>query len=45
MLSPYNLNFLVYKDTLIEEHIAGIPVDVFIDTMLEKCTEGKISNS
>ena len=25
ILSPYNLNFLVYKDTLIEEHIAGIP--------------------
>ena len=42
MLSPYNLNFLVYKDTLIEEeHIAGIPGDVFIDTMLEKCTEAE----
>ena len=34
ILSPYNLNFLVYKDTLIEEHIAGIPGDVFIDEML-----------
>ncbi len=43
MLSPYNLNFLVYKDTLIEEHIAGIPGDVFIDTMLEKCTEAEKS--
>ena len=39
MLSPYNLNFLVYKDTLIEEHIAGIPGDVFIKDMLPNCTE------
>ncbi len=39
MLSPYNLNFMVYKDTLIEEHIAGIPGDEFISTMLPKCTE------
>ncbi len=39
MLSPYNLNFLVYKDTLIEEHIAGIPGDVFIKDFLPKCTE------
>lgn len=41
MLSPYNLNFLVYKDTLIEEHIAGIPGDVFIKEMLPKCTESE----
>ena len=39
MLSPYNLNFLVYRDTMIEEHIAGIPGDVFIKEMLPKCTE------
>ncbi len=39
MLSPYNLNFLFYKDKLIEEHIAGIPGDVFIKEMLPKCTE------
>jgi len=38
MLSPYNLNFLVYKDTLIEEHIAGIPGDEFIKNMLPKCS-------
>jgi hypothetical protein len=37
MLSPYNLNFLVYKDTLIEEHIAGIPGDEFIKNMLPNC--------
>lgn len=41
MLSPYNLNFLVYKDTLIEEHISGIPGDVFIKDMLPKCTESE----
>ncbi len=39
MLSPYNLNFLVFKDTLIEEHIAGIPGDVFIKEFLPKCSE------
>lgn len=38
MLSPYNLNFLVYKDTLIEEHIAGIPGDVFIKDYLPDCS-------
>ncbi|WP_346881196.1 hypothetical protein [uncultured Algibacter sp.] len=37
MLSPYNLNFMVYKNTLIEEHIAGIPGDEFIKNFLPKC--------
>ena len=37
MLSPYNLNFLVCRDTLIEEHIVGIPGDEFIKTMLPNC--------
>lgn len=41
MLSPYNLNFLVHEDTLIEEHIAGIPGDFFIKEMLPKCTESE----
>ncbi len=41
MLSPYNLNFLVYKDTLIEEHIAGIPGDVFIKDKLPNCNESE----
>ncbi len=41
ILSPYNLNFLVYKDTLIEEHIAGIPGDVFIKDMLPSCSESE----
>ena len=39
ILSPYNLNFLVYKDTLIEEHIAGIPGDTFIKEILPSCSE------
>lgn len=43
MLSPYNLNFLVFKDTLIEEHIVGIPGDEFIKNMLPSCTESEKS--
>jgi hypothetical protein len=39
ILSPNRINFLVYKDTLIEEHIIGIPGDVFLKKMLPKCTE------
>jgi hypothetical protein len=30
LLSPYNLNFLINQDTLIEEHVAGIPGDEFL---------------
>jgi hypothetical protein len=33
--SPNKINFLVDKDTLIEEHISGIPGDDFIKTKLE----------
>ncbi len=43
ILSPYNLNFLVYKDTLIEEHISGIPGDVFIKDYLPKCNASEKS--
>ena len=39
ILSPHRINFLVYKDTLIEEHIAGIPGDVFIEEELPLCNE------
>ena len=39
ILSPDKINFLVYQDTLIEEHIMGIPGDVFIKTLLADCTE------
>ncbi|MBP4140311.1 hypothetical protein MW871_07370 [Flavobacterium sp. I-SCBP12n] len=38
ILSPDKINFLVYQDTLIEEHIMGIPGDVFIKTLLADCT-------
>lgn len=31
ILSPNRINYLVDRDTLIEEHIAGIPGDQFID--------------
>jgi hypothetical protein len=43
MLSPYNLNFLVHKDTLIEEHISGIPGDEFIKDMLPNCSKSEKS--
>jgi hypothetical protein len=35
LLSPNRLNFLTSGNTLIEEHIAGVPGDVFIDKWLE----------
>ncbi len=41
MLSPYNLHFLVYKNTLIEEHIAGIPGDEFVKNMLPNCDKSE----
>ena len=34
ILSPDKIHFLVYKDTLIEEHIMGIPGDVFMEEHL-----------
>ncbi|WP_038030916.1 hypothetical protein [Thermonema rossianum] len=36
LLSPNRINFLVFRDTLIEEHIAGIPGDAFIKRYLER---------
>ncbi|MCK5638262.1 MAG: hypothetical protein KAH67_06085, partial [Flavobacteriaceae bacterium] len=35
ILSPNHLNFLVYKDTLIEEHVLGIPGDMFMEESLK----------
>jgi hypothetical protein len=35
LLSPYWINFLVDKNTLVEEHISGIPGDMFIQQYLE----------
>ncbi len=34
LFSPNRINFLIYKNTLIEEHIAGIPGDIFIRDFL-----------
>ncbi len=34
LLSPNRINFLVHDNTLIEEHIVGIPGDVFIEEKL-----------
>ena len=31
LLSPNNINFLVHENTLIEEHIAGIPGDTYMN--------------
>ncbi len=39
MLSPYNLNFLVNNNSLIEEHISGIPGDIFIKENLSNCSD------
>ncbi|TGE08067.1 hypothetical protein [Hymenobacter fodinae] len=36
LLSPNSMNYLVYGDTLIEEHIAGIPGDDFIREHLQR---------
>ena len=43
ILSPHNMNFLFHKETLIEEHIAGIPGDDFIRDFLPKCSESEKS--
>jgi hypothetical protein len=36
LLSPNRLNYVTHAKTLVEEHIAGLPGDVFIDRWLEK---------
>ena len=36
LLSPNRINYLVHQDTLIEEHIAGIPGDAFISEQLDR---------
>lgn len=39
IISPNRINFLLFQDTLIEEHILGIPGDVFISENLHDCQE------
>jgi hypothetical protein len=34
LLSPNRLNFLTFGNTLVEEHVAGIPGDMFIESWL-----------
>ncbi len=38
LLSPNRISYLVHKDTLIEEHIVGMPGDQFIKTYLKSST-------
>lgn len=39
LLSPNHINFLVHENTLIEEHISGIPGDEFIANNLPSCSD------
>ncbi len=41
ILSPDKINFLVYENTLIEEHILGIPGDVFIKKNFKNCSDSE----
>jgi hypothetical protein len=43
MLSPYNLNYLVNHNTLVEEHIAGIPGDTFMKDFLSDCNDSELA--
>ena len=36
LLSPNRINYLAHRGTLVEEHIAGVPGDVFIRDYLER---------
>ncbi len=42
LLSPNRITFLSHKDTLVEEHIAGIPGDVFLEDYLSLPETNKI---
>ena len=39
ILSPNHINFLIYKDTLIEEHVLGIPGDMFMEESLDSISK------
>lgn len=39
IISPNRINFLIDGDTLIEEHILGIPGDIFIKNHLNDCAD------
>jgi hypothetical protein len=42
ILSPNRITFFTYQHTLVEEHIPGIPGDVFVDKHLHDATTNKI---
>lgn len=42
LLSPNRITYLTHKNTLVEEHIPGIPGDVFIKTHLDDPATNKI---
>lgn len=42
ILSPNRISFLTGKDTLVEEHIAGLPGDIFVKDYLERPETNKI---
>jgi len=42
LLSPNRVNFLVHKNTLIEEHIVGIPGDQFIENNLKESGHNEV---
>lgn len=42
ILSPNRINYYVHDDTLIEEHIAGIPGDQFITSYLDQKQTNKV---
>ena len=42
ILSPNRINYLVSGNTLIEEHIAGIPGDIFLSEFLERPSTNKV---
>ena len=38
LLSPNHIDFLFFKDTIVEDHISGIPCDIFIEDHLNRCS-------
>lgn len=42
ILSPNRINYLVNGETVVEEHIAGIPGDTFIETYLRRKETNKV---
>ncbi|MBC8110951.1 MAG: hypothetical protein H7Y04_07830, partial [Verrucomicrobia bacterium] len=42
LLSPNRMNFLVTNETLIEEHIAGLPGDTFVNSYMNRQEANKV---